>query len=104
MGLNKDELKETMKTEFLSALGVSIAKLSTLEIRPNQIPARPGTSAISAAGNPNRAQSLRSSALSAAIRLKTRYPVIEFKIADARTWAVTQNNLPVCPVFLPSLV
>ncbi len=36
---NKDELKETMKTEFLSALGVSIAKLSTLEIRPNQIPA-----------------------------------------------------------------
>jgi len=36
---NKEELKETMKTEFLSALGVSIAKLSTLEIRPNQIPA-----------------------------------------------------------------
>jgi len=36
---HKDELKETMKTEFLSALGVSIAKLSTLEIRPNQIPA-----------------------------------------------------------------
>jgi len=36
---SKDELKETMKTEFLSALGVCIAKLSTLEIRPNQIPA-----------------------------------------------------------------
>ncbi|MBE6613039.1 MAG: SPFH domain-containing protein, partial [Ruminococcaceae bacterium] len=36
---HKDELRDTMKTEFLSALGVSIAKLSTLEIRPNQIPA-----------------------------------------------------------------
>ena len=36
---SKDVLKESMKTEFLSALGVSIAKLSTLEIRPNQIPA-----------------------------------------------------------------
>jgi len=36
---HKDQLKDTMKTEFLSALGVSIAKLSTLEIRPNQIPA-----------------------------------------------------------------
>ena len=36
---NKSELMDTMKTEFLSALGVSIAKLSTLEIRPNQIPA-----------------------------------------------------------------
>ena len=36
---SKEELKDTMKTEFLSALGVSIAKLSTLEIRPNQIPA-----------------------------------------------------------------
>ena len=36
---NMSELMDTMKTEFLSALGVSIAKLSTLEIRPNQIPA-----------------------------------------------------------------
>ena len=36
---NKSELMDTMKTEFLSALGVSIAKLSNLEIRPNQIPA-----------------------------------------------------------------
>ncbi|MBQ4043832.1 MAG: SPFH domain-containing protein [Clostridia bacterium] len=36
---SKEELRDTMKTEFLSALGVSIAKLSTLEIRPNQIPA-----------------------------------------------------------------
>ncbi len=36
---SKEELRETMKSEFLSALGVSIAKLSTLEIRPNQIPA-----------------------------------------------------------------
>ena len=36
---SKELLMETMKTEFLSALGVSIAKLSTLEIRPNQIPA-----------------------------------------------------------------
>jgi len=36
---NKASLQDTMKTEFLSALGVSIAKLSTLEIRPNQIPA-----------------------------------------------------------------
>jgi len=35
---SKDELRETMKTEFVSALGVSIAKLSALEIRPNQIP------------------------------------------------------------------
>jgi len=36
---NKAELMDTMKTEFLSALGPSLAKLSTLEIRPNQIPA-----------------------------------------------------------------
>ncbi|MBE6559587.1 MAG: SPFH domain-containing protein [Ruminococcaceae bacterium] len=36
---NKDELRETMKTEFLSALGPALAKLSLLEIRPNQIPA-----------------------------------------------------------------
>jgi len=36
---SKDELKETMKTEFVSALGPALAKLSMLEIRPNQIPA-----------------------------------------------------------------
>jgi membrane protease subunit (stomatin/prohibitin family) len=36
---SKEELKDTMKTEFLSALGPSLAKLSNLEIRPNQIPA-----------------------------------------------------------------
>jgi len=36
---SKEELRDTMKTEFLSALGPSLAKLSTLEIRPNQIPA-----------------------------------------------------------------
>jgi len=36
---SKENLRETMKSEFVSALGVSIAKLSTLEIRPNQIPA-----------------------------------------------------------------
>ncbi|MBQ7922898.1 MAG: SPFH domain-containing protein [Clostridia bacterium] len=36
---SKEALKDTMKNEFISALGVSIAKLSTLEIRPNQIPA-----------------------------------------------------------------
>ena len=36
---SKDELRDTMKTEFVSALGPALAKLSTLEIRPNQIPA-----------------------------------------------------------------
>jgi len=35
----KEELRDTMKTEFVSALGPALAKLSTLEIRPNQIPA-----------------------------------------------------------------
>ena len=35
---NKETLRETMKTEFLSALGDSLGKLSDLEIRPNQIP------------------------------------------------------------------
>ena len=36
---SKNELRDTMKTEFISALGPALAKLSTLEIRPNQIPA-----------------------------------------------------------------
>ena len=36
---SKDQLRDTMKTEFISALGPALAKLSTLEIRPNQIPA-----------------------------------------------------------------
>ena len=36
---DKVNLQDTMKTEFVSALGISLAKLSTLEIRPNQIPA-----------------------------------------------------------------
>jgi len=36
---SKDELRDTMKTEFISALGPALAKLSMLEIRPNQIPA-----------------------------------------------------------------
>ena len=36
---SKDELRNTMKTEFVSALGPALAKLSMLEIRPNQIPA-----------------------------------------------------------------
>ena len=36
---SKEELRDTMKTEFISALGPSLAKLSNLEIRPNQIPA-----------------------------------------------------------------
>ena len=36
---SKNELRDTMKTEFVSALGPALAKLSTLEIRPNQIPA-----------------------------------------------------------------
>ena len=39
---SKEELRDTMKTEFLSALGPSLAKLSELEIRPNQIPAHSG--------------------------------------------------------------
>ncbi len=36
---SKLELRDTMKTEFLSALGPALAKLSALELRPNQIPA-----------------------------------------------------------------
>ncbi len=36
---NKEQLRDTMKTEFLSALGPALAKLSNLELRPNQIPA-----------------------------------------------------------------
>ncbi|MBE6560464.1 MAG: SPFH domain-containing protein [Ruminococcaceae bacterium] len=36
---SKNELRDTMKTEFISALGPALAKLSMLEIRPNQIPA-----------------------------------------------------------------
>ncbi len=36
---SKEELAGTMKTEFVSALGPALAKLSTLELRPNQIPA-----------------------------------------------------------------
>ena len=36
---SKDELKDTMKTEFVSALGPALARLSMLELRPNQIPA-----------------------------------------------------------------
>jgi len=36
---SKDELAVTMKTEFISALGPALAKLSLLELRPNQIPA-----------------------------------------------------------------
>ncbi len=36
---SKDELRDTMKTEFVSALGPALAKLSMLEMRPNQIPA-----------------------------------------------------------------
>jgi membrane protease subunit (stomatin/prohibitin family) len=39
---SKLTLQDTMKTEFVSALGVSLAKLSNLEIRPNQIPAHSG--------------------------------------------------------------
>ncbi len=35
----KEELRDTMKTEFISALGPALAKLSMLELRPNQIPA-----------------------------------------------------------------
>lgn len=36
---SKDELRGTMKTEFVSALGPALARLSELELRPNQIPA-----------------------------------------------------------------
>ena len=36
---SKEELRETMKDEFLSALGPALARLSMLEMRPNQIPA-----------------------------------------------------------------
>ncbi len=36
---SKNELRDTMKTEFISALGPALARLSMLEIRPNQIPA-----------------------------------------------------------------
>jgi len=36
---NKDEILPTMKVEFVSALGPALAKLSNLELRPNQIPA-----------------------------------------------------------------
>ncbi|MBE6872102.1 MAG: SPFH domain-containing protein [Ruminococcaceae bacterium] len=36
---SKETLKDTMKTEFISALGPALAKLSMLELRPNQIPA-----------------------------------------------------------------
>ncbi|MBQ2765520.1 MAG: SPFH domain-containing protein [Clostridia bacterium] len=35
----KETITGTMKTEFISALGPALAKLSTLELRPNQIPA-----------------------------------------------------------------
>ena len=35
----KDELRDTMKTEFVSALAPALARLSELELRPNQIPA-----------------------------------------------------------------
>ena len=34
-----DTISSTMKTEFISALGPALAKLSNLELRPNQIPA-----------------------------------------------------------------
>ncbi len=36
---SKDEILPTMKVEFVSALGPALAKLSNLELRPNQIPA-----------------------------------------------------------------
>ncbi|MBQ8552163.1 MAG: SPFH domain-containing protein [Clostridia bacterium] len=35
----KEAIAPTMKVEFVSALGPALAKLSTLELRPNQIPA-----------------------------------------------------------------
>ncbi len=36
---SKDNLRDTMKTEFISALGPALSKLSALELRPSQIPA-----------------------------------------------------------------
>ena len=36
---NKEEILPTMKVEFVSALAPALAKLSNLELRPNQIPA-----------------------------------------------------------------
>lgn len=36
---SKETIESTMKTEFVSALGPALAKLSNLELRPNQIPA-----------------------------------------------------------------
>ncbi|MBO5258159.1 MAG: SPFH domain-containing protein, partial [Clostridia bacterium] len=36
---SKEELRDTMKDEFISALGPALARLSELELRPNQIPA-----------------------------------------------------------------
>ncbi len=36
---SKDQLRDTMKTEFISALAPALARLSELEMRPNQIPA-----------------------------------------------------------------
>ncbi len=36
---NKETLRDTMRSEFVSALGPALAKLSALELRPNQIPA-----------------------------------------------------------------
>jgi len=36
---NKENMQDTMRTEFVSALGPALAKLSNLELRPNQIPA-----------------------------------------------------------------
>ena len=36
---NKETMQDTMRTEFVSALGPALAKLSNLELRPNQIPA-----------------------------------------------------------------
>ena len=38
---SKEELRDTMKDEFISALGPALARLSELELRPNQIPAHP---------------------------------------------------------------
>ncbi len=35
----KENISPTMRVEFVSALGPALAKLSTLELRPNQIPA-----------------------------------------------------------------
>ena len=36
---SKEQLRDTMKDEFISALGPALARLSELEMRPNQIPA-----------------------------------------------------------------